>query len=322
MRRADPMELSPDRDSDSAFAQRLAVLQDALPRHADKPEETAEATLRVLWQLASGRALSVVSAGRLSLPALNDAACARLDALIAQRLAGRPLAHLSERQHFMGLDMLVGPQALIPRVETEQLGRVALSLMQGVQKPTVLDLCTGCGNLALALAHHLPTAQVLAADVCGETIALAKRNALHLDLGQRVDFRVGDLFAPFQQPEWRAAFDLVMCNPPYISSGKVDSLPMEIHRHEPRLAFDGGPLGVSVLHRLLRDAALFLRPGGWLALEVGRGQGQSVLQRLRSLAAPHLANASVFESALSASDAAGDVRVVMARRTLTQLPLK
>jgi release factor glutamine methyltransferase len=312
--------VAPDTATALAFAQRLAAVQAALPRHADKPEETAEATLRVLWHLAAGHALSVVGALRipLPLPALNVDAGARLDGLIAQRLSGRPLAYLSQRQHFMGLDMLVGPQALIPRIETEQLGRVALSLLQGRQQgpeqATVLDLCTGSGNLALALAHHAPQAQVLGGDLCGAAVALARRNALHLGLSQRVEFRVGDLFEPFQEPRWRGQIDLVVCNPPYISSGKVDRLPPEIQRHEPRLAFDGGPLGVNVLHRLLRDVALFLRPGAWLAVEVGRGQGQSVLHRLRALVAPNLAGAAAFEAPLSACDAAGDIRVVMARR--------
>jgi release factor glutamine methyltransferase len=343
MRRADPVELHPFDDDEQvmaldaatahavadsvadsfeeAFAHRLADLHAALPVQDDKPNETPEATLRVLWHLAAGRALSMVSAASLRLPALSEAAMANLDALIAQRLSGQPLAHLSQRQHFMGLDMLVGPQALIPRLETEQLGHVALSLLQGIKQPIVLDLCTGCGNLALALAHHAPQAQVLGGDLCGAAIALARRNAQHLGLGPRVDFRVGDLFEPFQEPDLRGNIDLVVCNPPYISSAKIDRLPPEIHHHEPRLAFDGGPLGVNVLHRLLRDAALFLRPGGWLALEVGRGQGQSVMKRLCAQAAPNLAGAASFETVLSASDAGGDIRVVMARRAVTPLKL-
>jgi release factor glutamine methyltransferase len=310
------MERLPDLDAAiaPAFAQRVARLQSALPRHADKPDETAEATLRVLWHLAAGQAQSVVSAARMDLPSLNDAASQGLDELISQRLSGQPLAHLSRRQHFMGLDMLVGPEALIPRVETEQLGRVALSLLQDIKQPSVLDLCTGCGNLALGIAHHAPQAQVWGGDLCSAAIALAQRNAQHLGMSERVDFRIGDLFAPFQDLGLRGQLDLIVCNPPYISSGKIDKLPAEIHGHEPRLAFDGGPLGINVLHRLLREAAVFLRPGGWLALEVGRGQGESVLQRLRAQAGPNGAGTSSFEYPLSASDAAADMRVVMARR--------
>lgn len=318
MRWADPMQLLPELAPAiaPAFAQRLAKLQSDLPYHADKPDETADATLRVLWHLAAGKAHSVVSAASAALPVLNDTASQRLDELISQRLSGQPLAHLSGRQHFMGLDMLVGPEALIPRVETEQLGRAALALLQGIAKPAVLDLCTGCGNLALAVAHHAPQAQVRGGDLCGAAIALARRNAQHLGLSHRVEFHTGDLFEPFQDLGLHGQLDLIVCNPPYISSGKVDSLPAEIHDHEPRMAFDGGPLGVNVLHRLLREAALFLRPGGWLALEVGRGQGQSVLQRLRAPVGQNGMEKSGFENPLSASDAAGNIRVVMARLVL------
>jgi release factor glutamine methyltransferase len=299
-----------------AFAQRLASLQSNLPHHADKPDETGDATLRVLWHLAAGQALSVVSAASTALPVLDAAALRRLDALMSQRLSGQPLAHLSRRQHFMGLDMLVGPEALIPRVETELLGRVALSLLQGVKQPSVLDLCTGCGNLALGIAHHAPQAQVWGGELCGAAIALAQRNAQHLGLSHRVEFRSGDLFAPFHDLGLRGQLDLIVCNPPYISSGKVASLPAEIQDHEPRMAFDGGPLGVNVLHRLLREAALFLCPGGWLALEVGRGQGQSVMQRLQAHVGQNGREKSGFENPLSASDAAGNIRVVMARLAL------
>jgi release factor glutamine methyltransferase len=300
----------------AAFAHRLIALQRALPHHEDKPDETAEATLRVLWHLAAGQALTVVSAAQAALPALSVADCLRLDTLVSQRLAGQPLAHLSQRQHFMGLDLRVGPEALIPRVETEQLGQVALSLLDGLTQPKVLDLCTGCGNLALGIAHHAHHAQVWGSDLSSAAVALAQRNAALLSLAHRVDFREGDLFAPFGGSHFLGQLDLIVCNPPYISSGKINSLPAEIRDHEPRLAFDGGPLGVNIVHRLLRDATLFLRPGGWLALEVGRGQGQSVMQRLRAHVGQNGMEKSGFENPLSASDAAGNIRVVMARLAL------
>lgn len=171
---------------------------------------------------------------------------------------------------------------------------------------SVLDLCSGSGNLALALAYHAPRSQVWAGDVCGSAVALAERNAQQLGLNHRVAFRVGDLFAPFQEPCFTGQVDLLVCNPPYISSGKVDTLPPEIQAHEPRAAFDGGPLGVQVLWRVLRDAPLFLRPGGWLAVEVGCGQGESAWLRVRKQA--------FFDAPHSVRDRRGDVRVVMVQR--------
>ena len=113
------------------FAERLESLRGALPNLPDKPQETAEATLKALWQLACGHALSAEAAQECAaLAALDPSAQARLDALIAARLAGTPLAHLTGRQRFMGLEMLAGPAALIPRRETQILGEAALELLQ------------------------------------------------------------------------------------------------------------------------------------------------------------------------------------------------
>ena len=175
------------------FLNRCAALAPRLQTLPDKPEETVEATLRTLWHLAGGQALSVEAAARVALTPLDATGEARLDALIDQRLAGTPLAHLSGRQHFMGLEMLASKDALIPRAETELLGRGALKVLRelaaaaGPGGVTVLDVCTGSGNLALALAHHEPKARVFAADLSAEAVALAQRNAVHLGLASRVD---------------------------------------------------------------------------------------------------------------------------------------
>ncbi len=144
----------------------------------------------------------------------------------------------------------------------------------------VVDVCTGSGNLALAIARHEPRARVWGADLSADAVALALRNAEHLGLGDRVAFRAGDLLEPFDNMEFHGRVDLLVCNPPYISSGKVDALPAEIGGHEPRLAFDGGPFGIRILHRLVNDASRLLRRGGTLAFEVGLGQGPGMRRRL------------------------------------------
>ena len=276
----------------------------------DKPEETPDTTLRALWHLVAGNAMSVEAAARATLPTLDAAAEERLRELVARRVAGEPLAHITGRQRFMDLELLTGPGALIPRAETELLGRAAVELMcarpASAPPAVIVDVCTGSGNLALALAHHVGGARVFASDVSEEALALARRNATHLGLNDRVEFRPGDLLAPFEEPAFHAQVDLLVCNPPYISSKRVDVMPDEIHRFEPRIAFDGGPLGVTVVQRLIRDAPRFLRDGGWLAFEVGAGQGPGVAKRI--------AAGGAFRQQRQLADHSGEVRVLLAAR--------
>ncbi len=284
---------------------RLASSLQTLP---DKPRENPESTLRALWHAAAEQPRSVVTAGREGLPVLHDEArrC-RLQELVDRRLAGEPLAHLTGRVHFMGLDVLCGPEALIPRVETEQLVHACIELLRhdAMRRPArVVDVCTGSGNIAFALAHHVPDAEVRGADISAEALALAERNRRHLGL-ERVELRRGDLLAPFGS-EFDGTVDLVACAPPYILSAKVGQMAPEIAAHEPRLAFDGGPLGVTILLRLLEESPRLLRRGGWLALEVGLGQGPAMGRRLQR--DPH------YDEVRPLADARGDVRVVLARR--------
>lgn len=258
---------------------RLAAGLVALP---DKPEETPESTLRALWYAAAGQPRSVMAARDGELPALpaDGAPGQALEYLVDRRLAGVPLAHLTGYQHFMGLEMLAGPAALVPRRETELLARAAIELAR--QTPgRVLDVCTGSGNLALAIARHVPHAEVFGADLSTDAVTLATRNAVHLGLDARVRFCVGDLLAPFDTSDFHGQVDLLTCNPPYISSMKIGAMADETAGHEPRLAFDGGPFGVTILLRLIDEAPRFLRHGGWLAFEIGLGQGPALVRRLQ-----------------------------------------
>jgi release factor glutamine methyltransferase len=301
-----------DRGAATIFAERHAALAGRLQTLPDKPDETVDATLRTLWHLAAGEALSVEVAVQTPLPRLAPVAAARLDALIEQRLAGTPLAHLSGRQHFMGLEMLAGKEALIPRAETELLGRAALAALHelvaenGTRPPTVVDVCTGSGNLALALAYHAPRARMWAADLSPDAVALARRNAAKLGLAARVEFRVGDLLAPFDEAAFHHGVDLLVCNPPYISSKRVDTMAGEIGSFEPRLAFDGGPLGIAILNRIVREAPRYLRPGGRLAVEVGLGQAAAVVKRMQATGS--------FRSVAAIANGAGEPRAVLAHR--------
>jgi len=265
------------------YEQLLSALASNWQSPNDRPEETPESTLRALWFLAVGKPRAVQRCDD-TLPPLSEPAQERLAELVRQRSAGVPLAHLTGRQCFMGIEMLAGPEALIPRKETEILGYGALRLLRELVasqgQATVVDVCTGGGNLALALARYVPGCRVHAADISAEAIELARRNAQYLGLAPRISFAVGDLFAPLEGVLAPASADLVVCNPPYIASHRVAEMPEEIRGHEPQQAFDGGPFGVSILLRLMNEAPCHLKRGGWLAFEVGLGQGEPILRRL------------------------------------------
>ncbi len=289
----------------------LSLIRRELVPLEDKPEEAPAPTLAALWHLAAGSRFSLSRAASRPLPALDDAAKARLRSAVAERLSGVPLAHLTERQDFMGLELLAGPQALIPRRETELLARAAIDAVRQTcpGDALIVDVCTGSGNVALALANALPRARVHCADLSREAVELARANAAFCGLDGRVRVVDGDLLAPFDTDEFHGRVDLLTCNPPYISTAKVATMPGEIAGYEPRLAFDGGPIGVSIVQRLVREAPRLLRPGGTLAFEVGLGQAAAIARRLE--------RAAEYSSVKALSDAAGHGRVVVATRADT-----
>lgn len=305
-----PAEVACLGEEDRALAARLlAELEAGLRTLPDKPEETTLSALRALWHLAAGERVSAELALTRELPSLSAPQRDALGGLVARRLAGSPLAHLTERQRFMGLEMLAGPGALIPRRETEIVARAGVEVLQRLltetPSPMIVDTCTGSGNVAAALATAAPSAHVFASDLSEEAVALAERNMAHLGLSSRVTLRSGDLLAPFETPEHLGKVDLLTCNPPYISTGRTAEMATEIAAHEPKLAFDGGPLGIRIVQRLIQEAPRLLRRGGWLAFEVGLGQGPSVAKRLTQ--------GGVYEDVRSIADEAGHVRVLVAR---------
>ncbi len=274
---------------------------------ADKPEEYPEAMVCALWRTASGAPVSVEAASFEDLPRLDDAGRERLHRLFEDKRSGVPLAHLTGRQSFLGLEFIAGPATLIPRKETELLGEAALGKLRELAdergEVVVIDIGTGTGNLALAFAHREPRARVYASDISADALELARRNRDRMGLHDHVELRRGDLFEPFADLAGRC--DLIVCNPPYISSAKVKHLDPEIALHEPDIAFDGGPYGVSFLLRLLRSAPAFLKPGSWLGFEVGAGQGDSLVDRLKKSRA--------FSEVDTRADAEGQIRAILVR---------
>ena len=178
---------------------------------------------------------------------------------------------LREGRHtFMGIELLVAPGALVPREETELLGYTAVEALARIAEPRVIDMCTGSGNLACGIAIKVPNAHVWCSDLTIETVSVARANMEKFGLSSRVTVKQGDLFEALVGLE--GTIDLVVCNPPYISSGKLEKESNALLAHEPREAFDGGPYGLSIQQRVAIDAAKFLKPDGLLMFEFGLGQ--------------------------------------------------
>lgn len=218
---------------------------------------------------------------------------------------------MTKRQlhRFMGIELELGAGVLVPRPETELLGHVSLNLATRVEgAPLIVDMCCGSGNLALGVAHALPGARIWGSDLTNATVATARRNVDRLDLGHRVTIVQGDLFEPLRGLGLEGSFDLVMANPPYISTARLEGESAHLLADEPREAFDGGPYGISIHQRLAAEAHAFLKPGGYLAFEFGAAQDRQALALL--------ARARAYEPAELIADASGLPRVAIARKRL------
>lgn len=208
---------------------------------------------------------------------------------------------------FMTVELELAPGVLVPRAETELLGRAALEkLAEGPAGPVVVDMCCGSGNLALAIAAATD-ARVHASDLTDETVALARRNTARLGLEKRVQIAQGDMFSGLAGLDLEGQVDLVVCNPPYISSAKLETDSAHLLEDEPREAFDAGPYGIALHQRLIADAPQFLKPGGWLAFEFGAGQDRQVKLLLT--------RARAYEQPDFLTDADGIPRVAVVRRS-------
>lgn len=206
---------------------------------------------------------------------LPDAVAARFEALVARRLSREPTAYIVGHREFYGLELECGPEALIPRPETELLVDIALAWLReqgaALQRPLIVDVGTGNGALAVALAVHCPPAQVLAIDTSAPALLLARRNAARHGVADRVALLRGDLLTPL-----RAKADVVVANLPYVSAEDWANLAPEITRYEPREALVGGPRGTETIERLLSQAPSYLASPGLLLCEIGDQQGEAL----------------------------------------------
>lgn len=279
----------------------------------DKPEETVQSTLESLWHKAFGEPKSVEAVSGLSLPVLTPDQASTLQLLVDERLQGKPLAYITGRQSFMGIELLSDNRALIPRKETEILANAALSLCQKISENKeivkIFDVCCGSGNIGLALASILANITVESSDLSPDAIELTKENISFLHLEDRVNAKQSDLFSNFESDDFYNKVDLVVCNPPYISTSKVAKMNSEISANEPVMAFDGGMLGLKVIQKLIAESPKFLTKNGWVVFEIGVGQGSFIIQLCESN--------GLYDEIESYKDNLGNIRAIAARCTDT-----
>lgn len=233
--------------------------------HPERAHQDAETLL--LHLIGRGRAFLMAHPMEI----LNAEGTVRYYALIKRRQGGEPVQYIIGETEFFGLPFAVTPAVLIPRPETEHLVEKVLSLAANLAQPRIVDVGTGSGAIAVALAKELPQATVTAIDISAAALTVARRNAGR-NVVSRIRFLEGDLLAPVAGE----CFDFVVANPPYVPSGDRASLAVEVREFEPGLALFAGDDGLEVYRRLIPEAFMVCAPGGFVALEIGFGQSKDV----------------------------------------------
>jgi release factor glutamine methyltransferase len=267
-------------------------------RQRGSPSPRLDAELMLASVVGGDRVRLIVDADR----PLRPEELGRYRELHKRRRRGEPVAYLRGVREFYGRAFRVDHRVLVPRPETERLVEVALERTRAIDlSARVLDVCTGSGCVAITLAKERPTTTVVAADASAAALEVARRNAI--ELGAPIGLLCSDLFESLER--WRASFDLVTANPPYIADDDWNALPVDVRQFEPRLALAGGPDGLDLVRRLVADAPAMLGPRGVLAIEVGAGQAERV--------APLFAAAGFVDVAFG-RDYGGHLRIVSGRQ--------
>ena len=261
---------------------------------------------------------------------LNSEEQVRYDEVIAQRSTGMPSQYITGHQEFWGLDFVVSPAVLIPRPETEHLVETVLELAREAPHSKIVDVGTGSGCIALALASELKNAEVYGVDLSADALEVARANAARLQLEQRLRFLRCDVLTPVSENpdvchperiENAAAddrsrripfagisfddFDFVVSNPPYVGKNEADKVQRSVFEFEPRMAVFSGESGLDVIRPLITQAHAALKPGGWLAMEIGYSMRDMVLELL---------SPTMWEDVRVVPDLQGIPRVVAAKR--------
>jgi release factor glutamine methyltransferase len=223
----------------------------------------------------------------------------RYDEAIAERSTGKPAQYITGHQEFWGMDLIVSPAVLIPRPETEHVVETVLELARAKQAHRIVDVGTGSGCIALALAMEMPWARVEAVDISPAALEVARANAARLQLDHRIVFQQRDLLAGAPA----ATYDFVVSNPPYVPASEPEKAQREVREFEPKVAVFAGESGLEVYRRLVPQAREALKPGGWLVVEIGYSLAAAVHELVKDWAEVRVT-----------PDLQGIPRVVAARR--------
>jgi len=200
--------------------------------------------------------------------------------LIKRRLQREPLQYIVGIQEFWSLEFAVTPQALIPRPETELLVEQAIERLKAVtseenKMPSILDLGTGCGAIAISLAKAVQQVRLWATDISADALKLARLNAEKHGVSDKIKFLQGNLWEPLLDEG--VTFDIILSNPPYIGAEEFENLSPEVRDYEPRLALNGHKDGMTYIQTIILEAPVFMKPGGWIMLEMAPGQTEKAL---------------------------------------------
>jgi release factor glutamine methyltransferase len=241
--------------------------------------------------------------------ALSEEERKRYDDFISRRARREPVAYILGSREFWSLDFFVAPGVLIPRPETELLVELTLSFLENQieerNSPVrMLDLCSGSGAIAISLAKETKDLELWGTDIAPQAITIARLNAARHNVEARCHFLQGDLFEPVRDKA--GFFDLVVANPPYVPSGDMEGLPADVREWEPALALDGGADGLRVYRRIIAQASAYLKPGGFLQLEIGSDLRHKVC-RLLTLSGQ-------YQDGVVHADYSGRARVISAQK--------
>ena len=256
------------------------------------------------------RLLVATAAGKTTQELLRDLSlyttgemAEKVAALVERRVAGEPVAYITGSWEFYGLPMIITPDVLIPRMDTELLVDAAKELLNGRKMDArVLDLCCGSGCIACAIGHELPAARIVAVDLSAKALEVARKNVALNRLSSRVICMQADATAA--PPMSMGQFDVVVSNPPYIKSAEMRQLDPSVRNYEPAWALDGGKDGLKFYKSIIKHWKFVLAPGGYLLFEVGEGQAESVKEMMLT---------GGFRSVSSKLDTLGVERVVIGK---------